>query len=473
MKPKRNGRRAVASVIGTILFIIVFMAAFVALAYFSSLQVQSTVAAQQAQQLVNQHGKELLTLARGSNGLSVTNGGTTSSKLVAVLLKFANGTVYNLAQSFLLPSSGAAQVQAVIPNSPCGGETCLQRYNSILANPTPGSAVGIATSLGNTFWFPSTNSGSGTVPNSCSTTVVSLTMQVSPAGSGATIPAGVQSVCSGQMLQIIATPSSGYAFSSWSGSGSGSYSGPNNPATLTLTGQISETANFVPGVSISSVVPLKDGIAQGSGVSRSTRITISGQPQSVAFSAPSLPAGVSVLFSPAAVSNSMSSATTTMSISYSGSSTNAMYSLLIVATGADGQSASTTYSTVITPPNVQSIDTTATVRDGYPREHKTALWDNTYYGFFYSSTGAGSGQPAGIYYEMTSYSGTSWTRIGTGGVGGQPASCPFWGYNFDVFQSTINCFMRRAAAAIGILLSGLSEDPEYLGSGPRELVDRV
>ncbi|MBI4547791.1 MAG: putative Ig domain-containing protein, partial [Ignavibacteriae bacterium] len=49
---------------------------------------------------------------------------------------------------------------------------------------------------------------------------------------------------SGQVVSISATPSSGYSFSSWTGTGTGSYTGPNNPATVTMNSPITETANF-------------------------------------------------------------------------------------------------------------------------------------------------------------------------------------------------------------------------------------
>lgn len=35
-----------------------------------------------------------------------------------------------------------------------------------------------------------------------------------------------------------------YYFSSWSGSGTGSYSGSNNPASITMNGPITQTANY-------------------------------------------------------------------------------------------------------------------------------------------------------------------------------------------------------------------------------------
>jgi hypothetical protein len=49
---------------------------------------------------------------------------------------------------------------------------------------------------------------------------------------------------SGTNVTIVATASNNYSFGSWTGSGSGSYSGGNNPASVTMNGPITETANF-------------------------------------------------------------------------------------------------------------------------------------------------------------------------------------------------------------------------------------
>jgi hypothetical protein len=48
----------------------------------------------------------------------------------------------------------------------------------------------------------------------------------------------------GTSVSISATPSAGYSFSNWTGSGAGSYSGPDNPRSITIMGPISETATF-------------------------------------------------------------------------------------------------------------------------------------------------------------------------------------------------------------------------------------
>jgi hypothetical protein len=58
------------------------------------------------------------------------------------------------------------------------------------------------------------------------------------------------SYLSGATVRISAVPASGYAFSSWSGSGTGSYSGYSNPATIVMNSAISESASFVTDVEI-------------------------------------------------------------------------------------------------------------------------------------------------------------------------------------------------------------------------------
>jgi len=49
---------------------------------------------------------------------------------------------------------------------------------------------------------------------------------------------------SGAVLSISATPLTGYIFSSWIGSGTGSYSGLVNPISITMTTPVTETASF-------------------------------------------------------------------------------------------------------------------------------------------------------------------------------------------------------------------------------------
>ena len=63
-------------------------------------------------------------------------------------------------------------------------------------------------------------------------------------GTGGTVSPASGWKDSGTTVSISATPTSGYSFSGWTGSGSGSYSGPNNPASITMNGPITENASF-------------------------------------------------------------------------------------------------------------------------------------------------------------------------------------------------------------------------------------
>jgi hypothetical protein len=87
------------------------------------------------------------------------------------------------------------------------------------------------------------SSGGGSVSASYKTQYY-LTMQVSPSGAGSTSPSSSW-YDSGAQVQISATPASNYRFDHWTGSGTGSYSGSSNPATVTMNGPITETAYFV------------------------------------------------------------------------------------------------------------------------------------------------------------------------------------------------------------------------------------
>jgi hypothetical protein len=51
---------------------------------------------------------------------------------------------------------------------------------------------------------------------------------------------------SGATVSISARPANGHSFSNWTGSGTGSYSGTNNPASITMGGPITEMGNFAP-----------------------------------------------------------------------------------------------------------------------------------------------------------------------------------------------------------------------------------
>jgi hypothetical protein len=63
-------------------------------------------------------------------------------------------------------------------------------------------------------------------------------------GTGGTVSPSSGWKNSGAAISITAKPASGYSFSNWSGTGTGSFSGTANPASITMSGPITETAGF-------------------------------------------------------------------------------------------------------------------------------------------------------------------------------------------------------------------------------------
>ncbi len=70
-----------------------------------------------------------------------------------------------------------------------------------------------------------------------------LTVNAGPGGSVSPVSKWTNG---GLSLSISATPSNGFGFGAWSGTGSGCYSGGNNPAMITLNGPVIEQATFLP-----------------------------------------------------------------------------------------------------------------------------------------------------------------------------------------------------------------------------------
>src|SRR5262249_23963547 len=74
------------------------------------------------------------------------------------------------------------------------------------------------------------------------TTQYFLTMT---AGSGRTVTPASGWQHTGKNVTIKAKANRGFHFVDWTGSGTGSCSGPNNPASITMGGPITETATFI------------------------------------------------------------------------------------------------------------------------------------------------------------------------------------------------------------------------------------
>ena len=155
MKLTQPGRRGVASVVGTIFFVLVFMMALGSLAYATGLQRQVAASQESALELASQRGSESLSLAVTPKGLLATNEGPTTVSVNHVLLRYPNGTVYSMSATVSIPTGASTLVKSMLPSGPCSAGTapCLAKYNMILEGNPPGSSVGLVTSLGNTFWY--------------------------------------------------------------------------------------------------------------------------------------------------------------------------------------------------------------------------------------------------------------------------------------------------------------------------------
>jgi hypothetical protein len=177
-----------------------------------------------------------------------------------------DGSVYTTSQSFSYQVDGPHTFTAVFQQH--------QQYYLTVNSPydSPGGAGWYDAGTVASFWVTSPASGGAGVQYICTgysgsasgsgtsgsilmdgsktitftwRTQYLLTMQVNPAGGGTTTPAaGSDWYDPGTSVTIIASPASGNMWLNWAGAGSGSYSGANPTATITMNGPITETANF-------------------------------------------------------------------------------------------------------------------------------------------------------------------------------------------------------------------------------------
>jgi Divergent InlB B-repeat domain/Galactose oxidase, central domain len=135
-----------------------------------------------------------------------------------------DGTTYHSAHVFSWP---AGSTHTIATNSPqSGGSGTRYVWQRWSDNGAMSHTIAPTTSTAYTATF---------------TTQHYLTMN---AGAGGTVMPASGWRNKGAQVTIRATPSNGYHFTRWTGSGNGSYSGTNNPASITMTGPITETAFF-------------------------------------------------------------------------------------------------------------------------------------------------------------------------------------------------------------------------------------
>jgi Divergent InlB B-repeat domain/Galactose oxidase, central domain/Kelch motif len=135
-----------------------------------------------------------------------------------------DGTTYTAAQSF---SWGPGSNHTIATTSPQSGDTGI-RY--VWTKWSDGGAISHTVA-------PTTNKTYTATFN----TQYYLTMT---RGTGGTVTPSSGWRNNGAAISLKATPATGYTFSAWTGSGTGSYTGSANPSSVTIGGPITETASF-------------------------------------------------------------------------------------------------------------------------------------------------------------------------------------------------------------------------------------
>ncbi|MGQ9690721.1 MAG: InlB B-repeat-containing protein [Thermoproteota archaeon] len=156
------------------------------------------------------------------------------------------------------------------------------------------STSGLSSHLEDSINVPS---GGGNVTATYSTKYY-LTMLTNPSGGGTVSPCSGW-YCEGSSVEIEVTPKPGYRFAGWNGSGSGSYTGLNNPANVTVNGPIVETAKLEAFDFTFSLASGNGTLQQGEVSTIIVNVTLlSGSPLPLSLSASDLPNGVSISFNP-------------------------------------------------------------------------------------------------------------------------------------------------------------------------------
>ena len=135
-----------------------------------------------------------------------------------------DGTAYTSSQTFSWPPGSSHTIATTSPES--GGTGTQYVWKSWSDKGTISHTVAPTQNTTDTATF---------------TTQYFLTMS---AGAGGTVTPVSGWKNSGAPVSITAKPATGYSFTSWGGTGTGSFSGTTNPASISMGGPISETATF-------------------------------------------------------------------------------------------------------------------------------------------------------------------------------------------------------------------------------------
>jgi len=224
--------------------------------YNAGTQVQISATANSGYQFYGWVGSGSGSYTGSSSSATITmNGPITETAYFQILITFSANGLGSDAQGTILTVNGQSYGYSNLPVTVAVsyGSTVSYSWSSPVSAGTGKryvwqSTSGLASSQSGSF----TATQPGSVTASYATQYL-LTMAASPSQGGTTSPApGSYWYYAGTQVQISATANSGYQFNGWSGSGSGSYSGTSNPATITMDGPITETAVFYVQVTFST-----------------------------------------------------------------------------------------------------------------------------------------------------------------------------------------------------------------------------
>jgi len=278
------------------------------------------------------------TLVSGSAMITVPAGSlaTSTDTLTATYTPDSNSSsTYNNATGTNTVTVTAATVQVTVGTNPAGLSFSVDgtSYTSTQTlSWTVGSSHSIATTspqtsagMQNTFTSWSDEgaiSHSVTAPSSATSytatfaTSYQLTTAASPTAGGSVAPTSGTYYASGSVVNLTATPSSGYSFTNWTGSVASTSSAS---TTVTMSAPETVTANFS-AVTPPSFTMSSSTMAQTIQPGGSAHYTITVTPQNgtfssaVTLSASGLPVGATAMFSPPSLTPGSSPATSTLTI---------------------------------------------------------------------------------------------------------------------------------------------------------------
>jgi hypothetical protein len=200
------------------------------------------------------------------SSMGVATGGITVSTSfdVPTGIELGSSTLTVVANG--IPSSAVnvnittGSVQVTVQTNPAGRTFTVDGTTYSAAQTlswTPGSSHTISTTsqqsgaTGTQYVWSSWSDGGAIghtiAPGSNTTYTANFTTQyllTTSAGAGGTASPPSGFFNSGQGVQVSATANNGFAFTGWTGSGAGSFTGSSNPVTVTMSGPITETASF-------------------------------------------------------------------------------------------------------------------------------------------------------------------------------------------------------------------------------------